>query len=323
MPLREVAILGAGLIGSSIAWRLAQAGVPVVLYDAGSFGGETSSAGAGMLSPGGEFDKPSRWLDLGVESMRMYPAFVNGLQTETNLAIDFKVCGCRQFVEPEQSQRRAEFQASKGIDVKLEPTGLYYSADGYVDPTDLLRALRCSLVARQVRIVENHSFDQTEASDFAAVVLAAGAWSKQIQVAFHSTLLRLPDVKPIKGHLIGFELAPGSLTEMLRRGHTYLLQRSTGFTLAGSNEEDVGFDRSVNPDTCHEIHRSATDLFPALESAVPARSWVGFRPYSPDGPHIGQVPGTNVWLAYGHYRNGILLTPLTAQRVASEIVAFL
>src|SRR5437764_15054785 len=105
-----VLIIGAGLIGSSIAWRLSRRGVPVRLCDSGMLGGETSSAGAGMLSPGGEFDKPSVWMDLAVASMAMYPAFVDELGS-----IDFGVVGCHHFVDRETARRRAEFQASKGI----------------------------------------------------------------------------------------------------------------------------------------------------------------------------------------------------------------
>src|SRR5579862_2014346 len=107
-----VLIAGAGLIGSSIAWRLTQRGARVILRDAGKLGGETSSAGAGMLSPGGEFDKPSVWIDLAVEGMRLYPAFVEELARESGVPIDFKQCGCHHFAEPEVARRRAEFQKS-------------------------------------------------------------------------------------------------------------------------------------------------------------------------------------------------------------------
>src|SRR5271155_5812599 len=106
----EIAIVGAGLIGSSIAWSLAQAGARVILVDAGGFGGETSSAGAGMLSPGGEFEKSSAWLDMGIEGMRMYPQFVQELTMETGVPIDFQLCGSDYFVESESAGRRAEFQ---------------------------------------------------------------------------------------------------------------------------------------------------------------------------------------------------------------------
>ncbi|MBZ5606139.1 MAG: FAD-binding oxidoreductase [Acidobacteriia bacterium] len=314
--MTDVLIAGAGLIGASIAWRLSQAGIRVTMCDAGSFGGECSSAGAGMLSPGGEFDKPSVWIDLAVEGMRMYPAFVDELARESGVAIDFQLTGCHHFVEPDVARRRAEFQASKGIRVELTDRGLFYHDDGFVDPTDMLRALR--RVSR-AELRENCALTEIEASDHRAVVIAAGAWSNRLRVKYRGTPVALPEVKPVKGHLAGFQMQPGSLGPMLRRGHSYVLQRSNGFLIAGATEEDAGFERAVSESTCAEIQRHAAELFPALEKATPCRRWIGFRPFSPDGPHIRQVEGTNVWLAYGHFRNGILLAPLTSHRVAREI----
>ena len=323
----RVAIAGAGLIGASIAWRLAQAGRAVTLFDAGTFGGEASSAGAGMLAPGGEFDQPSPWLDLGIEGLRLYPGFVEELESETGVAIDFRICGAVQLVgnetESEDLPRRAEFQARAGIRSQQIPEGLFYPGDGYVDPVDLLLALRSACETRGVRISERQPIHEIESGDFGAVVIAAGAWSSQIRVRCQNRPLNLPNTIPIKGHLAGFEMPPGSLGPIRRRGHTYVLERSSGFTIAGSTEEAVGFDRRVDAETCRDLHCRATEIYPALESLKPAKCWVGFRPKSGEGagPQIGRVPGTNVWLAYGHYRNGILLTPLTAERVAREIVA--
>ncbi len=319
----RVAIVGAGLIGASIAWRLSQAGIPVTLFDAGNLGGEASSAGAGMLSPGGEFERPSRWFDLGVAGLRMYPAFVEELQSETGLPIDFLICGCTQVLTREEARRRAEFQSSVGIRVELVPNGLFYPEDGFVDPIDLLRGLRCACEARKVRVLEQHPVRDIESSDYAAIVIAAGAWSGQVRVSHRNQAVAIPGTVPIKGHLVGFELDPGALGTMRRHGHTYVLQRSNGFTIAGSTEQQLGFDRTVDPAICDDIHRRAAALFPALERVAPSRRWIGFRPRSAEdsGPHIGRVEGTNVWLAYGHYRNGILLAPLTAERVAGEISA--
>ena len=281
MP-REVLIVGGGLIGSSIAWRLAQKGVQVTIADAGNLGGEASPAGAGMLSPGAEFDQPSVWRDLGLESMRLYPSFVEELQTETGIDVDFRM------FDPE---------------------------DGIVDPGALLRALHCACEWRKVRIMREH-VTSVEPLDYAAVVIAAGAWSGQVRVRD----VTLPAVVPIKGHLIGFQLEPGALGPTRRLDETYVLQRSNGFLIAGSNEQDIGFDRTVDPAICENIHRRAAQLFPSLEHATPVKRWIGFRPRSASGdPHIGRVEGTNVWLAYGHYRNGILLTPVTAQRVTEQI----
>jgi glycine oxidase len=279
----DVLIVGGGLIGSSIAWRLAQKGARVTIADARNLGGEASPAGAGMLSPRAEFDKPSVWLDLGIESMRLYPAFVEELQAETAIDTDFR---------------------------------MFHAQDGIVDPAALLRALHCACESRNVRIMREY-VTAVEPRDYAAVVIAAGAWSGQVRVQN----VTLPAVVPIKGHLIGFQLEPGALGPTRRHGETYVLQRSSGFLIAGSNEQDIGFDRTVDAAICQDIHRRAARLFPQLEHATPVKRWIGFRPRSASGdaPHIARVEGTNVWLAYGHYRNGILLTPVTAQRVADEI----
>ena len=279
----EILIIGGGLIGSAIAWRLAQKGARVILADAGNLGGEASPAGAGMLSPGAEFDTPSVWLDLGLESMRLYPSFVEELQAETGIDVDF------QMFRPD---------------------------DGIVDPAALLRGLRCACEKRKVRITPER-VAAVEPQDYSAVVIAAGAWSGHIHVKPNVTL---PAVVPIKGHLIGFQLKPGALGPTRRQGETYVLQRSNGFLIAGSNEQDIGFDCTVDLGVCQEIHRRAAGLFPPLEHSTPVKRWIGFRPRSASGvPHIGQVEGVNVWLAYGHYRNGILLTPVTARRIADEI----
>jgi len=279
---REVLIVGGGLIGSSIAWRLAQQGNRVVLADAGNLGGEASPAGAGMLSPRVEFDKPSVWLDLGLQSMGLYPAFVEELQTETGIDTDFRI---------------------------------FHPEDGLVDPAALLRALLYACESRKVRITRDR-MTAVDPRDYSAVEIAAGAWSGQI----HVKDVTLPTVVPIKGHLIGFQLEPGVLGPVRRQGETYVLQRSSGFLIAGSNEQDIGFDSTVDTAICEDIHRRAARLFEPLERATPVKRWIGFRPRSASGePHIGRIDGTNVWLAYGHYRNGILLTPVTAQRVADEI----
>jgi len=281
----EVLIVGGGLIGSSIGWRLAQNNVRVTLADAGNLGGEASPAGAGMLSPQAEFDKPSVWLDLGMESMSLYPAFVEELQAETGIDVDFR---------------------------------LFHALDGIVDPAVLLRALRCACGSRNVRI-RGERVTSIQPRDYSAVVIAAGAWSGNVGVQN----VTLPAVVPVKGHLIGFQMEPGALERVRRQGDTYVLQRSNGFLIAGSNEQDIGFDCSVDGAICDHIHRRAAGLFPPLEHAAPVKRWIGFRPRltEGDGPRIERMAGTNVWLAYGHYRNGILLTPVTAQRIASEILS--
>jgi glycine/D-amino acid oxidase-like deaminating enzyme len=307
----EVLVVGGGLIGTSIAWRLAQQGARVTIADAGSLGGEASPAGAGMLSPGAEGREHRRVLELGVESLKLYPRFVEELRSATGMEIDFRVTGCLLL--------DAAAHEPAGIRVERRPDGLFYPDDALVDPEHLLRALRCAAEAQGVRM-ENRVVTNLEASVYGAVVVAAGAWSSQLRLTYHDRAVSLPESIPVKGHLIGFRMPPGLLGPFLRRGAAYVLQRANGLVVAGSNEERAGFDTSVHPLVCERLHQDAARLLPELEREQPVRRWIGFRPDAANGPLMGRVEGTNVWLAYGHYRNGILLTPLTAERIAASVL---
>jgi len=317
-----VLIIGGGLIGSSIAWRLVQTGARVTVVDAGNLGGEASTAGAGMLAPGSEASKPSQWLNLGVESLRLYPAFLEELREETGFDVEYRVCGCLVMDPGDSAERLQALHRSAGIRVETRPDGLFYPGDALTDPSALLRVLRQAAKKRGVTW-EHGSLTEVEANDYSAVVIAAGAWSGSVQVTFDGQRVMLPESTPVKGHLIGFQMRQGLLGPFLRKGHTYVLQRADGLVIAGTTEEHVGFDTSVEFAACDAIHRRATEIVPELAAAEPSRRWIGFRPgpESEDGPVMRRVEGTNVWLAYGHYRNGILLTPVTAARVAAEIAA--
>jgi glycine oxidase len=154
----------------------------------------------------------------------------------------------------------------------------------------------------------------------ASAVLAAGAWSGAIPCT--GALRRLPGSFPVRGHLIGYRLEPGSCPSILRQGHTYILQRRSGFTIAGTSMETVGFDRTIDPETVRDIARRAEALLPALRQAASPEAWIGFRPRADaHQPQIGRFANSSLWLAYGHFRNGILLAPATAERVAEEITS--
>jgi glycine/D-amino acid oxidase-like deaminating enzyme len=172
---------------------------------------------------------------------------------------------------------------------------------------------------------EREIITSIETSDHAAVVLAAGAWSNTIAITHHGEPVELPRSAPVKGHLIAFRLRPGVLGPFLRKHNTYILQRSDGLLIAGATEEHVGFDTTIELAACDGLHARAADILPELATAEPVRRWIGFRPgpEHEDGPVMNRVAATNLWLAYGHYRNGILLTPVTSQRISSEISAAL
>jgi glycine/D-amino acid oxidase-like deaminating enzyme len=291
----------------SIAWRLAQRGLKVEIFDAGRVGGESSWAGAGMLAPGGEVDTPSRLAQLTVESLKLYPDFIRELESESGALIDFLQCGA---IEQTTSDDRAEAQAAIGIrSQRLSATEVLYPDDAAVDPRDVVHALRIICERRGVSIYENQRVTKIEGP----AVLAAGAWSSSIE-----TPAPIPAAFPVRGHLVSYRMEPGSVPTILRSGDTYILQRKSGLTIAGSSSEQVGFDRTIDPEIVADIDRRARAILPKLPTA--GDSWVGFRPATASHePQIGHLPGTEIFLAYGHYRNGILLAPITAQLALQEL----
>lgn len=353
----DVVVIGAGIIGASVAWQLARRGAGVALLDAGIMGGEASWAGAGMLAPGGEMEGPGPLTDFAMESIRDYPRFTRELEAESSCAIDYQRHGAIDLAltgaEFQVLLARAEIQRGLGIEsrqigpdevhelaplVKCEFAGaLFYPGDELVDPRTITQALRAACASRGVSLVEHCAVESVHAAGDAvdirtaikriesrAAVLACGAWSGHIPVHLGGRLQPLPASFPVRGHLLGYRLAPGSLGPIVRHGHTYVLQRAGGFTIAGTSSECVGFDRRIDPAVVASIRGRAAELVPALASAPDPEQWVGFRPGVEGGePQVRRLGGTNVWLAYGHYRNGILLAPATAQRVASEIIASL
>jgi glycine oxidase len=349
-------VVGGGIVGASIAWRLAQRGVRVDLLDSGRLGGEASWAGAGMLAPGSEMTERAWWTELALASHAGYPAFVEELSAESGEPIDYRECGGIEsaFDEAEWQalQERAARQSELGIvSEPLSPSqtarlipraaltkmtdALHYPQDSIVDPRTITAALRTILDRLGVRILEGCRVSRlrgepagvtvtSEEGDrrYDAAVLAAGAWSSTIAFEQGGAIEPLPPAIPVRGHLIGWRLPPGLLGPILRHGHTYLLQRNSGFLIAGASEERVGFDRTVDPATVRAIAEQARRLLPDLTAGEPDEAWIGFRPGTAGGePVIGRLGKSPVWAAYGHYRNGILMAPETARRIAAEITS--
>ncbi len=337
----DTIVIGAGIIGSSIAWRLAQNGLRVALIDAGQVGREASWAGAGMLAPGGEVTHRTAWSDFAVESLRLYPAFVSELERESGISIDYQRTGALDIAENEadwlELQKRAAKQRELGIPSTPGPRDktLFYPEDAAVDPRDVTRALLVACKLRNVEVYEDSAVTAVDVTSGSVTVntgagritggtavIAAGAWSGSIPVSIEGVPRKLPGSFPVRGHLVGYRLSPGSCPTILRQGHTYILQRSNGFTICGSSMETVGFDRRVDPDIVADIVRRAEAMLPVLRDVPAPESWIGFRPRADaHRPHIEPFGASNLWLAYGHFRNGILLAPATAKRVAEQIMS--
>jgi glycine oxidase len=197
-----------------------------------------------------------------------------------------------------------EWIARLGGQIDFEPSGP--TMDGHVDPRDLLRVLSSQVPCETRRI---HDLSELTGDQ---IVVCAGAWSGQ--------LAGLPPTEPIKGYLLAWDhFPPGTLTTILRHGHTYIFQRRNGRIIAGSTEQHVGFDDTRDQSVLDELRRRAETLFPPLQGKAVSESWHGFRPAAPDGLPVLRRHDARTVLAYGHYRNGILLAPWTARWVAAEI----
>lgn len=331
--MKTVTIAGAGIIGLASAWRLAQRGWSVRIFDRREAAGEASWAAAGMLAPGGEIDSNAALAKMALRSLAMYPEFVRDLEEGSGLSVELRQCGAIEVAFDEACNNALADKAERqdAIGIVSEPcryrnwNARHYPGDAIVDPLSINEALQAACRERGVEIHEhepvaeilpNGSGVRTSVGDYLSdrVLIAAGAWSS-------SLLPGLPRVYPVRGHLVYFEMEPGLLPTIVRSGHTYILQRESGGVVAGSSMEDAGFDRTVDTAIVEDIHKRAAQLVPQLADAKPIDAWNGLRPATDVGPVIGRVAATNIWTAYGHFRNGILLAPDTAQTIASEFGA--
>lgn len=347
----SVAVAGGGLIGMSIAWRLAQQGCRVTVFEKGAIGSEASWAGAGMLAPGGEVEAASRLASLSMESRGLYASFVQELEQASGFRIDYQECGSLDLAysreELDALQSRAARQAEIGIASKrLTPAEVsafwprvrlenlagarFYPDDALVNPRELTTALTHACGRLGVELIENCPVRSAavnanevaletcrEVRVFQVLVVAAGAWSDSIAI---EGVPPLPLAEPVKGHLIGYPQPEQTCSTIIRHGHLYLLQRANGLLIAGASVERVGFNRDLDPRIVMDLAAGAGFVLPHLSETTPSEKWIGFRPAS-DDLHMDAWHSERLYLAYGHFRNGILLAPLTARHLAGQITA--
>src|SRR6185312_4666173 len=322
--MRKAAIIGAGIIGLTTAWRLARRGWQVTVFDRREVLHEASWAAAGMLAPGGEIDASTNpaFVRMALASLDLYPEFVRDLEEDSECSLEFRRCGA---IDLGATEEKAAFHATLGIHsspcVFRGRPARHYPNDAVVDPLSINDALRAVCRRYRIDIREHEPVTEllphgirTARGDYPAdcIVVAAGAWSSPL-------LPGLPRSYPVRGHLISFDLAPDLFPTILRDGHTYVLQRDNGSVIAGSSMEDAGFDCAIQPSIVEDIQRRAAELIPELAGLEPTTCWTGLRPATDCGPVIRRIDGTNTWAAYGHFRNGILLAPYTCRTLEEEI----
>jgi glycine oxidase len=348
--MSDVIVIGGGVMGTSIAWRLAQAQVSTTVLERAIPGAEASSAAAGILAAQEEAEGPGPLAELALASRARFPALADELRAATSVDIAYRPVGLVSLAESADAEARLEarygWQRQRGRVVKwlrgaelraVEPgvaaefeAGLHFPDDHQLDPRPYGRALAIAAERAGVRfhtgaVVRRIVHEggrvvgvDTDAGRMSAghVVLAAGSWSSLVE----GTGLGHQAVRPMRGQIARLETRPPAVRGTIVGPGGYLVGRADGTVLAGSTMELAGFDKSVTAGGLAHVLGSALKMVPALATAPVVETWANFRPTTGDrlpilGP--GQTPG--LWLATGHFRNGILLSPITAEIVRDLI----
>jgi len=321
-----VIIAGAGIIGVSIALELRQRGAQVLVLDRGEPGQEASSAAAGMLSPS-DPETPLPLRPLAFASAGAFPEYVTDLENLSEMKVDFRRQGTIAMLESSSvppQYRKLSSEELKRMEPTLETRGrmAFLIEEDSVDPALLMRAalraatrngieIRGQATVREVRPANTQMEILTDAGRFSAraVVNCRGAWSGA-------------PVKPRKGQMLYLQPpSSGLLQHVVNAPEVYIVPRSSGKILVGATLEDAGYDKTVETVTIQKLHRAAAWLIPELASAPVTESWAGLRPGSPDDlPLLGETEIRGLFTASGHFRNGILLAPVTAQIMADLVM---
>ena len=333
MKSAEVIILGAGIIGLSLALELRRSGMSVLVLEKSEPGREASYAAAGMLAPSGG-DLPPSLQPLAEASARLYPDFVLEIEDASGMKADLRSEGTILIPSPKENPAPLAVAGALTVEelTRLEP-GLapqrraFLLRERSVDPRALgAAALKAARhhgveVAAGAHVMAVHSEGDvlcvsTAKTRYRAplVVNCCGAWAGQILP------LALP-TRPVKGQMLS--VAPHRqhlITHVIRAEEVYLVPRSSGLILIGATVEEAGFDKQVNPETIATLRRAATGLVPELAQARLHEAWAGLRPSTADDlPMMGATTIPGYFVATGHFRNGILLAPITARLMAQII----
>lgn len=347
-----IVIVGGGVIGTALARELAREKVPVTLVERDDGGRNASWAAAGMLSPLAEADSADDFLSLLLHSRRLYPAFITELEAETGQVVGYRDEGTLLVALNEHDEQairaRFEWQHAAELPVewldpeaalRLEPAldpalraALRFPEDHQVDNRLLATALRQGAVRAGVQVRSGQTITEILAKGgritgvrlasgehipAQTVVIAGGATSPQIE----ALPAPLP-IRPVHGQLLALHPGGPLFHHVLDSPRIYLVPRSDGRVIVGATTEEVGFRRAVTAGGVHALLSAAFELVPQLTGAALVESWSGHRPSTPDGwPILGEDPEMpGLVYATGHYRNGILLTPITALALADLIL---
>jgi glycine oxidase len=338
-------VIGAGIIGLSLAIELNKRGLRVLIVDKGEPGREASWAAGGMLAAF-PLEMPLALRDLAAASARMYPEFVHQLEDESRMKIDLRDNGTLLFGDPAKLGSLDSTSHASHRDSSLPPQSLHelepalfseklagmrslLLQERSVDPRHVTGAAIATAKHRGIDFSSGDQVLEVEVADgkaagvrtnktrFASgiVVNCSGAWSGQIHPGNFPT-------RPVKGQMLCVVMPQKEMVRhVIRTPGVYLIPRSDGRMLIGATQEEAGFDKQTVPATIQKLRSAALDLVPKLAEARILEAWAGLRPGTPDGlPILGATATPGYFVATGHFRDGILLAPVTA-RVMGQVIA--
>ena len=345
MAAPDVIIVGGGVIGCATAYYLTQAGAAVTIVERGEVGGEASGASAGVLGTADPIIEPGPLLDLCLVSLPLHRPLSEALREETGIDVEYLTCGILRvaLTDDDADNLRAavgphglwgvmqwvEAEALRGLEPRISPQargGVYSPGFPEVDAHRLTLALSQAAVARGAVLRQGLAVTgfltsgsrvvgvRTAEGKMMAgqVLLAAGAWTALLGRRLGLTL----PVRPMRGQMLAFANFTSPVRHILEeKDHGYVAPRANGFLFAGSTVEDVGFRKNTTARGLAGLRRMAAGLVPHLAYAEATSDWAGLRPGSPDGlPILGPVPGwEGLSVASGHFRRGVLLSPITGR----------
>ncbi len=348
----SVAVIGGGIIGCATAYELAKRGCRVTLLERGAPGGEASSAAAGLLAPLGDAPEPGPFHRLALESWRLYPGVAAELRDLTGVDVEHMTAGTLYPLgharELDEARARCGWPLARefGVEVvegselrSLEPAlskdlsaALLVRGDHWINNQRLVTAYALAAAASGVTLRTGAEVSRilvargratgvlvgSEPLRTDAVLLAAGAWSGALAASIGLTL----PVGPVRGQMLAVSHVPPVIRRAIHGDAVYLVPRPSGELLIGATVEHTGFVRAVTPDGLGGLIAAAVALVPEIGGCPITRSWCGFRPWAADGlPVLGPWPGVaGLFAATGHFRNGILLAPVTAALLTRCIV---